>query len=82
MCEGVGRGELVVWLASQVCMDKGIFKGWTVWISKMQAKEKRTINCGICVLNAHMVLEDSMSRFLSLFIEWECHWLCGLADPG
>jgi len=54
-------------MASEVCMDKGMCKGWTVR-SPGSAKckpKKRTINYGICVLNAHMVLEGSMSAFFS-----------------
>ena len=50
-------------MASEVCMGKGMFKGWTVRSAKRKPK-KRKINYGIVVLNAHVVLEDSMSMFL------------------
>jgi len=38
----VCEGERTSSMASEVCMDKGMFKGWTVWISnfEMQAKKK------------------------------------------
>jgi len=38
-------------MASEVCMDKGMFKGWTVWISnfEMQAKKKKDQLWHLCV---------------------------------
>jgi len=52
-------------MASEVCMGKCMFKGWTVRSAKCKPKKN---NYCICVLNAHVVLGDSMSTFSLVLI--------------
>jgi len=56
-------------MTSEVCMDKGVCKSWTArWpgsprSAKMQAK-RRMAKYSNCMLNALLVLEDSVSMWL------------------